>query len=381
MATRKTITATPPSADTTQGMPPGADPEAWGALVTQRQNPIQTLEEAEEDAEMDIGERLRSAFGNDIGSSVRVCVYRLEGPTRKRLVCRAYTPDEFIEGGFDLVRREYGEGDYEFRSYGTRGLIPGGRGTFSIAKTMAPTATPQAAQGSSELGQILAVLVQGQRDTQAMIQAMAQRPQEDPAQALQNTLAMVRTMREVFAPPVPPVAPLVAPVDPLAQITQLAGAMRAMRDISTEFNPPSDADPLMSALGPILGMVGDAVKSRTTPANTDQDLPLLSAPASIASATAPATSTDEQPQANDMGLLVLKGAIAKLVALATANADPKDGGNFIHNSLPDDLLMYLDYPNWFEILAQFAPELTPHRTWVEAAKAHADTLFASDPAG
>jgi len=82
-----------------------------------------------------------------------------------------------------------------------------------------------------------------------------------------------------------------------------------------------------------------------------------------------------------MGLLVLKGAESKLVAIGAINAAGSDGGVFIHNSIPHDLLRFLDYPNWFEILAQFAPELTPHRAWVEAAKAHADTLFAADPPG
>ncbi len=380
MATRTPKNPPPPAPDAMAGMPPGADPEAWGALVTQPANAMQRMDDEEEDIELEIGARLRAAFGAVAGSSVRVSVYRLERHTKKREFCANYSPEQFIDGGFDIVKTEFGEGDYEFRSYGSGGLIPGGRGTFSIAKTMTPAPAP-AAQGSGELAQILAMLAQGQRDTQAAIAALAARPAEDPAQSMRATLETLRTMREVFAPPAAPVAPAAPPVDPLAQITMMASAMRAMREIAGEFNPPSDADPLMSALGPVLGMVGDAIKSRQNP--TPESLPMLTAPASIASATVPAPDDPQPPESEseNMSLLVLKGAVAKLVTLAAANAPATEGGKFIHDSLPDELLMYLDYPNWFEILAQFAPELTPHRAWVEAAKAHADTLFAADPAG
>lgn len=379
MATR--IPKNQPAAQTVsmEGMPPGADPDAWGALVTQPTSAMQRMDDDEEDAEMEIGAKLRAAFGAVAGTSVRVSVYRLDPYTKKREFCINYTPEQFIEGGFDLVKTEFGAGDYEFRSYGSGGLIPGGRGTFSIAKAIAAAPAPQSSQSSGELAQILALLVQGQRDTQTAIQALAQRPQEDPAQAMRATLETLRTMREVFAPPAAPVAPPVAPADPLAQITMMAGAMRAMREISSEFNPPSDADPLLSALGPVLGMVGDAIKSRQNPTPDTGHVPMIGAPSSIADATPPQPET--QSENNDMSILVLKGAVAKLIALATANAPATEGGQFIHDSLPDELLIYLDYPNWFEILSQFAPELTPHRAWVESAKAHADTLFAADPAG
>jgi hypothetical protein len=376
MATRKPAAAP----DTTTGMPPGADPDAWGALVMPPASAMQRMDSEDMDAEEEIGARLRAAFGAVAGTSVRVSVYRLDPYTKKREFCINYTPEQFIEGGFDLVKTEFGAGDYEFRSYGSGGLIPGGRGSFSIAKTVAPQA-PAAPAVSSELAQVLAMLAQGQRDTQAAIAALAARPAEDPAQSMRATLETLRTMREVFAPPAAPVAPAAPPVDPLAQITMMASAMRAMREIAGEFNPPSDADPLMSALGPVLGMVGDAIKSRQNPA--PESLPMLTAPASIASATVPAPDDPQPPESEseNMSLLVLKGAVAKLVTLAAANAPATEGGKFIHDSLPDELLMYLDYLNWFEILAQFAPELTPHRVWVEAAKAHAETLFAADPAG
>jgi len=76
--------------------------------------------------------------------------------------------------------------------------------------------------------------------------------------------------------------------------------------------------------------------------------------------------------------MILSGAVSQLVALATENADPKAGGEFIYNGLPGDLIPYLSYPNWFEILSSVAPALVPHRAWIEQAKAHADTLFAAE---
>lgn len=367
MATRKTTPAAPPAAD--DDTPARDATGEWRVPVSARAELAALAAEDESEAEeMAIGERVRLLLSQTGADRVTLKLYRIDPKTRRLPWCCDYTPDEFANGDLEMIRNQWGPGEYEMRVIGSTGIIAKPR--FQIASPYAminPHAAPptQPAQ-NSELAQVLAMLAQGQ---QQIMQMLAQKP-EAP-----NMLETLRLAKEFLQPaPVAPVAPA-APVDPLSQITQLAAAMRAMKEISGEFNPPPDGDNPLSLAGPLIGMIGEAIKGRQVQ-HEPQPVPMLHAPASI-NEPAPQVANESQ----EMSILALRSVAQQLCNMADAKADPADGGRLIHQALPDEMIPYLSLPNWFEILASVAPEMTPRRAWIEAAKLHAASLFAADQAG
>lgn len=366
MATsRKTAT---PASDTPAD---DAAPGDWRIPVSARQElaalAAAELNEENDAEELAIGERVRLLLSQSGDERVTLKLYRLETKTRRMSWCCDYTPDEFANGDLEMVRNQWGPGEYEMRVIGSRGIVAKPR--FQIASPYA-LINPHAAQvaqpvaQNSELAQVLGMLAQGQQQILALL---SQKPEQP------SMLESLRLAKEFLQPA--PVAP-VAPVDPLAQITQLAAAMRAMKEISGEFSPPpSDPDNPMTLAAPLISMIGDAIKARNGGAvDQVQPMPMLQTPASVIE------HAETQP-GQDAMILILKGAAQKLCQMADANADPKNGGEFIHQTLPDELIPYLSLPNWFDILSSVAPEMVARRAWIESAKLHADTLFAADNPG
>jgi hypothetical protein len=82
-----------------------------------------------------------------------------------------------------------------------------------------------------------------------------------------------------------------------------------------------------------------------------------------------------------MGILVLRGLMQQLLAMAASGEPVENGAEFIADKLPDELLQYLDLPNWFDILASFAPDVRTHEQWIRDAKARADEMLNEDEDG
>ena len=76
-----------------------------------------------------------------------------------------------------------------------------------------------------------------------------------------------------------------------------------------------------------------------------------------------------------MGILVLRGQLARLCEMAAAGESPEKGGEFVADELPDELLGYLELPNILDILAGFNGEVRKHPAWFDAARKHAVKLL------
>lgn len=328
--------------------------ESWGVQV-----PMTAPPDPRAIAEEDIGDRLRAALAEVPGDHVRVALYRREARTRDLQWCVDYTPAQAETGIFELIREEWGAGTYELRAIGARGLIT--RLQLNIAEKRGAAVAP-----ASPVSDALATALQSIAQTQAeILRALSQR-QENPAPSMIETLRLAKE----FLTPAPAVAQPVAPADPLSSITQMAAAMRAMRELSSEINPPADPDNPMSLAAPLIDMIRGVVSNRQSVPET---MPTMALPESMQNAP---QQVEETETVNPIQKMALQGAIARLCQMADAKADPVDGGRFIHSIIPDEMIGYMQLPNWFDIMCNIAPDLATRREWIEAAKVEADRLFA-----
>ena len=99
------------------------------------------------------------------------------------------------------------------------------------------------------------MLAEGQ---QRILEAVSQRP--DPTAQLQSTLGLMASMREAMGLNTPPPPPPPAS-DPAAMLGQLVGAIKTLREVAAEVNPPAEAadESPMSMLPKIVDLVKHAL--------------------------------------------------------------------------------------------------------------------------
>lgn len=342
--------------------------QPWELEVLQRAREAESgTDESDPDdaAELQIGDRIRAALAQTPGERARVSLFRRDPDTKARQWCQDYTPDQFDAGGLELIRSKWGAGTFEIRAFGSRGLIT--RANLEIAAS----AVAPVLSSSGESPELLAML-RGMAETQAAIVARLNQPSApapDPVASMGAMFALMGSMREAMGMnhPAAPTAPAQSPVQVL---TELMGAMRALKEVSSEVNPPeSDPDSPMAMLGPIVGMVKDVMQARAGAA-AQEPMPMLAAPPSLQDHAAP-----ENANMNSTEKLVFDGTMARLLQMASQNASAAEGAAFIYDTLPDEFFSYLELPNWFDILVSIKPALAPHRVWLEGARIEALALW------
>lgn len=312
----------------------------------------------DDESEESVLDRLRSMGGDD-RDRMRIKVYRKTNAGTLEW-CSDYTVGEWEERDIAGVRQDWGPGTYEMRvvSSGRRGILM--RDVFRIANDSKPAANPiQAAPQSSELADVVRMLAEGQ---QRILEAVSQRP--DPAAQLQSTLALMVSMREAMglnqpAPPPPPAA------DPSAMLTQIVGAVRQLREVAQEVSPPAeDSDSPLA----MFGKVADIVKMGMGQQGQAPAFQPLTVPDSI----------NQEGEPEMLGMLVLRGQLQTLVDMAARGASPQEGGKFVAEKLPDDLLPHLELPNVVDILATVNPKVRDHSAWMLQARDEALRILAGD---
>ena len=124
----------------------------------------------------------------------------------------------------------------------------------------------------------------------------------------------------------------------------------------------------MAMLPTVLDLVKTAMASRTPAADAMQSFPPLELPASLQDNPAPQSAPIQSTEGEPVGILVLRGLLSQLLALAEAAKPTEEGADFIVEKLPDELLSYLELPNWSDILCSFAPGCRAHLPWLTAAR-------------
>jgi len=337
-----------------------------------------------------------------------VKLFRVTGPNKYGW-CADYSVEEFEAGGFAMIRRDWGAGEYEIRLYAPHPVLGGfkvrAKPRITIEADPRASAEPQGTRAAAAApSELLLVLRQMQESQAAMLQAITQRaPAPDPLASLQQVIGLAGAMRSAFAP---------TDAAPRNNLGEIIGAIKELRAAADEINPPApaaaDPDNPMAMLPGILETVrafAPAVGSGAAPAQAPvQAFPPVTLPPSFAAPPSdpnpahmaaqgsapdplsfaqrnPATSsqsTNEESGVNALGIVALQGYLRSLIMMAQANRPPEEGAKLIYEKLPDDLLDLMDLDTWFDLLAQVAPEVKPHEAWMRAARDKAIAMFDAD---
>jgi hypothetical protein len=348
---------------------PGDDDDA-AASARAVTVPMPDPEPTEEESFIDRMRAVAAAQGLD---KVKVKLYR-RGAGSMLEWCRDYAAEEFEAGDLEQIRDEFGPGAYQVRIVGPKGIAM--RENVSIAK---PLSAP--ASQSTDFARVIEMLAQGQ---QRIFEAINTRP--DPTAQMQQTLALMASMREAMGLNAAPVAA----ANPSAMLGDIVGAIRQLREVSAEISPPPapaiDADNPMALLPDILGVVKAAMQSRA-----DAPVPALMLPPSLAGgpevAPQPPQMPDPgaggasgqyqppaEPQPNpdeseqEIMLTLFKLYASRLMKMAQTNAPIAAAADEVARMLPDDLFDVLASDHWFEALCAIRPDCAQHKDWLTAVR-------------
>jgi len=359
---------------------------AESAVQIMRTAPVIVDPDETVDDESTLLDRMRNLMDENADSKVYLKLYRLtDGPKKKYGWCADYTADEYEAGGLSMIRSEWGPGEYRLRLMSSPGLAT------VLPIVLEPDSTkprenpaPQPAQ-NSDLSQVLAMLAQGQ---QRILEALTEKP--DPMAQMTQMITLAGAMRQAFAP----AAPVSPASDPMTMVTQVLGMIRetksAVKELVDDEKPGPDPSDPMAMVGQILPMITQALGNQQ-PQQQPPIYPMqpLQIPASVdrapvpeqheMPAPVPVANPTQQPEPETVETLILRGLIEDLVQLSVDGKPPADGGAFIYEKLPDDLIDFMGQRYWFEMIAIRFPIIKPHEKWLREAKAAADAIFANPP--
>jgi len=339
--------------------------EAWGLPVPQngiaqmQREPPEDGESIEETA-TDRVARMLSSAGQDDRAIVRL--YRVTGPN-KYAWCDDYSPGDFEAGGFAMIRRKWGVGEYQVRLYGVR---PGTNYTAIRAKeniTIAETIEappPVASAVPNELARVLETMAAQQA---ALLQALTTRPAApDPMAQMRDMLGLMTAMRGAMG------------LDAQASksgVSEALAIVRELREASSELNPPDDADNPVGALTRMLPSVIDMVKTGMAQQGAQApQFPVVELPSALTAApvSSPVTThfEDDQPQpesVDKMSITTLRMHLAVLIDMASKNMPAAEAAESVYNKAPDEVLDMLGYPGWLDLLGKFESGVLPYREW------------------
>lgn len=356
--------------------PPLDDDEETARPIPGTRQLLETPEP--EDVEQTVIDRLRGVLASNPADRVKVKIYRVDPKTPGRLAwCQDYTPGEFEAGDLEMIRTTWGPGVYQIRIIGATGIAA--RTDVTISAPLAPAnPAPVPVVQDSGVSQALQMLAESQA---AILQALQNRP--DPTAQMMASFELMKAMREAMGPTVQPVAPPVS--SPVTQLQEMLTTMRLFKEAAKEVENPESAEPsLMSLLPGVLDLVKTGIQGQPT-----QSLPApiaipasIEHPARVAHNPAPESapiSVPETSESDEMMILILRGQLATLCKMAADGKPAAEGGEFLYENLPDELLPHLSNESWFELLAQFAPIVRKHEAWIREAKTEADKLFSEEP--
>lgn len=363
--------------------PPDDDDDTPQPIPGTRQ--LLTQPEPEDpDSEQSVVDRLRAIMASTPGDRVKVKVYRVDSSTAQMTWCQDYTPAQYEAGDLAMIRDQWGPGRYHIRI-----IWPKGIASKTDVNISAPLSGAQALQanpvdaGTPAMVQAMQMMMESQARILEALHAQAQKPPADPRADMLANLEMMKALKDAFGPTMQPVA---APVSsPVAQLTELMQTLRlfkeAAADIGADREPPEPS--LMSMLPGVLSLV----KQGMQPNNAQLPAPIaipqsIERPARISNplqdAESPQPETAPQPPTEsdkEMMIIILRGQLAQLTKMAKEGAPASEGGEFLYENLPEELLPELNNPQWFEILATLSPGVRVHEAWFREAKAAADELF------
>ena len=336
-------------------------------------------EPIEETATDRVATLLQAAQGQE---RAELNVYRIVQGQRE--YCRKYSPAEFEEGSFEILRDQFGPGEYELRLYAThpetRKFVIRNSTRIKIAENKNPDA---AAPGlPNGLSQVLSTIASGQQQMLNALVEMKQAPQKDPMEEMTKMLSMMTMMREAMG---------LNQQNTGGSIGEIVGAIKELRGAAAEILPQEkEPDSLMSMLPKVLEMVSAGQQAQLT--QQPVMMPEVQMPPGIAQAQPPMQPPAAQQQTDPMQpyqpqqtqddadmkaitFLKLRGYLKQLVILAETKKTTDEGAKFVYDVLPDELVEIMLLPNWFDLLTMVAPEVKPQEVWLRETREKAVKMF------
>lgn len=340
-------------------------------------------------------DRLTEMMRETGDGKARVKVYRQDNHTKVFEFCCEYMPEQFEEGGLDMLRRDWGPGVYQLKLYAThptsnKFVI---RATQSVTlarmNSIAPTAAVGVAGSNDALAAVLATISEGQT---RLLEALTNRPQVDPIAQLTQTLGLMTTMREAMGINNAP--------QQKSSIGEIVEAIKELKGVQTLIGGAEEKEPasLLSLAPQVLDTIktlGIGQQQQAAQVNS-QPFPALGIPASMQATSEPAEAAEmpliQPPQpatAYDLEdpemlkELLFFANVKKLAKMAEAQGDIEEAGELIVDEFPDELFDALKLDNWFEslqaIAPQYLPALAPHletrKEWLTKVRDHALKLL------
>ena len=331
-------------------------------------------EPIEETATDRVATLLQAAQGQE---RAELNVYRIVQGQRE--YCRKYSPAEFEEGSFEILRDQFGPGEYELRLYAThpetRKFVIRNSTRIKIAENKNPDATAPGLPNG--LSQVLSTIANGQQQMLNALVEMKQAPQKDPMEEMTKMLSMMTMMREAMG---------LNQQSSGGSIGEIVGAIKELRGAAAEILPQEkEPDSLMSMLPKVLEMVSAGQQAQL--AQQPVAMTEVQLPPTIAQAQPPAVPqpdpmkpyqpqpTQEQEDMKALTMLKLRGYLKQLVILAETKKTTDEGAKFVYDVLPDELVEIMDLPNWFELLSVVAPEVKAHEPWMRETREKSLKMF------
>jgi hypothetical protein len=310
-------------------------------------------------------------------------VYRLNQGSLE--YCKGYKPDQFEDGNFDMLREQFGPGEYEMRLYGPHPVTKKFGVRNQVRIKFAHQAEVKHSELPSGLAQVLGTIAQGQeRMLDALVQ-MKQQPQKDPMEEMTKMLSMMTMMRQAMG------------MDNQSRagssISEIVGAIRELRSAADEVSPQREEPETMMAMLPkVLDIVSAGMnKGQAQPQpEPEAEFHPVQLPPSFAQAQPqpqpqpqyqpnpepqPAQPTEDNDMANPLVIIKLKAYLKTLTDMAVALTPVDKAADFVYDKLPDDLIEIMLLDNWFELLSGFAPAVKPHEAWLRQVRDAAMAMF------
>jgi len=278
--------------------------------------------------------------------------------------CTQYTPDEFLEGGHNMIREQWGAGKYKVILYATN---PEGRNyarrasqEIVIEESKAPAKT------GDENGAVTRLL---ERMDSRLAALETNRP--DPSAQIMQTLAMMKAMREAMGVSNAPAAPAVDPM------MQLASTFKMMKMLREEIEPAQTPDDPLLAIAP---KAMDLLSAALSQNNQQGALPQIAAapmptmqqlPQPV---PAPATAQSEDDE------MQIKFALWWLKSQAAKNADATEVAEKIYDESPDDVLAIIESDEWWPALLNLDASLAAHETYLKTVREKLLAIIAEESA-
>lgn len=274
--------------------------------------------------------------------------------------CKSYTPNEFENGGYELIRRQCGHGKYELKLYGIADngkFCIRARQPLVIAQMMGEE-KPETS--SAKDNQVLSALEMMMRTQSEMLKAITEKPaQQDPMQQMTTMLGMMTAMREAMG------LNMQQAKQEKSSIGEIVDAIKELKSVNSLLGDKSESDD--DSPTKILGQIVDIVKNT----NNNQNPPARLRQMPPAIQQNPIEQSQSQPETNDMNFIEmakLKMNFDSLLKMAAENKPHQEGADLIYEKLPDEMIEILAHESWFDMLAQYMPDAVKHKEWLTIAR-------------